>query len=64
MPKINRLNEQRKASETWLRDNNKLFRGELEAAVKAKVDQHAAEKGDKNISPDVMQAFEHVQEVE
>ena len=51
------------ASETWLRDNNKLFRGELEAAVKAKVDQHAAEKGDKNISPDVMQAFEHVQEV-
>ena len=64
IPKINRLNEQRMASETWLRDNNKLFRGELEAAVKAKVDQHAAEKGDKNISPDVMQAFEHVQEVE
>ena len=57
IPKINRMNEQRVASENWLRENNKMFRGELEAAVKAKVDQHAAEKGAEKISPDVMQAF-------
>jgi limonene 1,2-monooxygenase len=57
IPKINHLNDQRIASESWLRDNNKLFRGELEAAVKAKVDEHAAEKGDEKISPDVLQAF-------
>lgn len=57
IPKINRTNEQRIASESWLRANNKLFRGELEAAVKAKVDQHAAEKGSEKISPDVMKAF-------
>lgn len=60
IPKINRLNSQRVASETWLRENNKLFRGELEAAVKAKVDQHAAEKGKKDISPDVMDAFKDI----
>jgi limonene 1,2-monooxygenase len=57
IPKINRLNDSRVASETWLRENNSLFRGELEAAVKAKVEQHAKEKGEKNISPDVMAAF-------
>lgn len=57
IPKINRLNESRVASESWLRNNNDLFRGELAAAVGAKVAQHAAEKGKDKISPDVLKAF-------
>lgn len=45
IPKINSLNVSRGESEAWLRENNEQFRGELTAAVDAKVAQHAAEKG-------------------
>lgn len=45
IPKINSLNVSRSESEAWLRENNEQFRGELTAAVNAKVAQHAAEKG-------------------
>ena len=60
IPKINRLNDARLASENWLRENNDMFRGHLQSAIKAKVDQHAEEKGTDNISPDIMAAFEDV----
>jgi hypothetical protein len=35
-----------------------MFRGTLQAAIKAKVDEHARDKGDENISPDILAAFE------
>jgi limonene 1,2-monooxygenase len=57
VPKVNRLNEARCASESWLKENNELFRSELTAAVGAKVAQHTAEKGESNLSPHVRDAF-------
>jgi|TARA_B110001469_G_scaffold108690_1_gene109450 limonene 1,2-monooxygenase len=58
IPKINKLNDARLSSESWLRENNEMFRGTLQAAIKAKVDEHARDKGDENISPDILAAFE------
>ena len=60
IPKINRLNDARLSSENWLRENNDVFRGHLQSAIKAQVDQHAKEKGMENISPDIMAAFKDV----
>jgi limonene 1,2-monooxygenase len=57
VPKINKLNEARHASENWLRENNELFRGELTAAVGAKLAQHNAEKGEGNLAPHHVKAF-------
>jgi hypothetical protein len=58
MPEINQMNVNRTESEQWLRENNVKFRGELQAAVGAKIAQHAAEKGDsKQIQPEIMEAF-------
>lgn len=48
IPKINSLNVSRAESEAWLRQNNELFRGELTAAVDARIAQHAAETGEPN----------------
>lgn len=44
IPKVNRLNVNRVASEDWLRANNERFRGQLTAAVNAKIAEHEAEK--------------------
>jgi len=57
IPKINKLNINRKTSEDWLRANNALFRGELTAAVGARLAQYAAEKGRDNIQQEVLDAF-------
>lgn len=57
IPKLNRLNANRQASEDWLRDNNAEFKGELNAAVAAKIAEHAAQKGADQLSPDFMQYF-------
>ena len=57
IPRINKLNLARTNSESWLRENNELFRGELKAAVGAKIAQYAAEKGDAKISPDFIKLF-------
>ena len=54
MPKVNALNVNRQASEQYLRDNNVLFRGELQAAQNARVAQHAAERGEKDLNPDIL----------
>lgn len=57
IPEINQLNVNRAAAEHWLRDNNVRFRGEMTAAVGAKIAQHAAEKGEDQIQPEIMAAF-------
>ena len=57
IPKINKLNINRQASEDWLRDNNDVFRGELTAAVGAKIAEHAASKGVDKLSPDYLKLF-------
>lgn len=57
VPKINKLNVNRQASEDWLRDNNDVFRGELTAAVGAKIAEHAASKGIDKLSPDYLKLF-------
>lgn len=57
VPKINKLNVNRQASEDWLRDNNDVFRGELTAAVGAKIAEHAAAKGVDKLSPDYLALF-------
>lgn len=57
IPKINKLNAHRFASEDWLRENNDVFRGELKAAVGAKIAEHAAAKGLDQLSPDYLALF-------
>jgi limonene 1,2-monooxygenase len=57
MPRVNNLNTNREASEDWLRHNSKTFRGELQAAVGAKVAQHAAEKGTANLQQELLDAL-------
>jgi limonene 1,2-monooxygenase len=57
MPRVNDLNTNREASEDWLRHNATTFRGELQAAVGAKIAQHAAEKGTQFIQPEIADIF-------
>jgi limonene 1,2-monooxygenase len=57
MPRVNNLNVNREASEDWLRHNSATFRGELQAAVGAKIAQHAAEKGSALIQPEIADIF-------
>ena len=57
VPKINKLNVNRFASEAWLRTDNDRFRGELTAAVGAKIAEHAAQKGVEKLSPDFLKLF-------
>ena len=61
IPKINKLNVNRQASEDWLRDNNDVFKGELTAAVGAKIAEHAATKGVDKLSPDYLALFNATQ---
>jgi limonene 1,2-monooxygenase len=57
IPKVNSLNTNRHASEDWLRHNNQHFRGEMTAAVGARVAQHAAEKGADKLQPEILATF-------
>ena len=57
IPKINKLNASRQSSEDWLRSNNETFRGELTAAVGAKIAEHLKEKGQDKLSPDFIKLF-------
>jgi len=57
IPKVNGLNRNRESSEAWVRSKNDHFRGEMNAAIGAKVAQHAVEKGVETLSPDVVQAY-------
>jgi limonene 1,2-monooxygenase len=57
IPRVNKLNAGRFASETWLRENNVQFKGELNAAVAAKIAEHAAAKGVDQLSPDYLKLF-------
>lgn len=53
IPKINKLNQYRERSEEFLRDNHPKFRGEMDAAVRAKLEEYAA-KDKTALSPDIM----------
>lgn len=53
-PKINQINLNRQASEDWLRGNNDTFRGEMQAAVGARIASHAAEKGTEKLPPEIV----------
>ncbi|WP_374414382.1 LLM class flavin-dependent oxidoreductase [Novosphingobium colocasiae] len=57
IPKVNKLNQYRVRSEQWLRENHETFRGELTAAVKAKLDEHAAKKGTDKLNPAIREMF-------
>jgi len=57
IPKINRLNDSRHRSEEFLRDNHPKFRGEMDAAVRAKIEAYAKEKGADTVSPAIAKAF-------
>ena len=57
IPKINKLNRNRLASEKWLRENNDELKGELTSAVRAKMEEHARLKGSDNLSPDMVEYF-------
>ncbi len=58
IPKINKLNDLRHRSEEFLRENHPKFRGELDSAVRAKLEQYAKEKGNDQLSPDVVKFFD------
>ena len=57
MPKINKLNDYRHRSEEFLRENHPKFRGEMDAAVRAKIEAYAKDKGSETLSPDIAKAF-------
>lgn len=57
IPRINKLTALRQSSEDWLRENNTAFKGELTAAVAAKIAEHAAAKGTDQLSPDFLKLF-------
>ncbi|MFA7595886.1 MAG: LLM class flavin-dependent oxidoreductase [Novosphingobium sp.] len=54
IPRINELNRHRHRSEAFLRDNHAKFRGEMDAAVRAKLEQYAREKGADKLAPDIV----------
>ena len=54
IPRINKLNQYRHRSEAFLRDNHAKFRGEMDAAVRAKLEQYAREKGSDKLAPDIV----------
>ena len=54
IPRINGLNQYRHRSEAFLRDNHAKFRGEMDAAVRAKLEQYAREKGSDKLAPDIV----------
>ncbi|MCB2051082.1 MAG: LLM class flavin-dependent oxidoreductase [Novosphingobium sp.] len=54
IPQINELNRYRHRSEAFLRDNHDKFRGEMDAAVRAKLEKYAREKGTDKLSPDIL----------
>lgn len=58
IPKVNKLNAARIKSETWVRENNAHFKGELTAAVRSKMEQYAKEKGSDKLSPDLIAHFD------
>jgi len=53
IPEVNRMNDSRRASEKFLRDNNEKFKGQMQSAVKDSINKYAASKGDKFIHPDL-----------
>ena len=57
IPKLNKLNDDRIRSEEFLRANHPKFRGELDSAVRAKMEQYAKEKGAENLNPDIAAIF-------
>ncbi len=57
IPKVNRLTDDRLASEQWVRDKGEGLRGQLVAAVGASIAKHAAERGAETLSPDLLAAF-------
>ena len=58
IPQINKLNLGRLESEKWLRDNNAQFKGELTSAVRAKMEEHARNKGVDKLSPELVEYFD------
>ena len=57
IPKINRLNENRLASEEYLRTNRERFAAQQKSAVAAKIEEYVAEKGNANVSSDIRAAY-------
>lgn len=57
IPKLNRLNENRLASQEYLRQNRDKFAAQQKSAVSAKIEQHVAEKGSENVSPELQAAY-------
>ena len=57
IPKINNLTRPALESEAWIKRNHDRFHGEMAKAVKAKIDQYAAEKGSEALNPDIVAHF-------
>jgi limonene 1,2-monooxygenase len=57
IPKINSLTRPGLESEAWIRSNHERFHGQMTRAVKAKIDQYAAEKGTEALNPDIVDFF-------
>lgn len=57
MPAVQQLNVNRVASYDWAHQNHETFIGEANAAVGARIIQHAVEKGAENINPQIKEAM-------
>jgi limonene 1,2-monooxygenase len=57
MPKVQQLNDNRKASLDWAATNRPRFIGEAMMAVGVRVAQHVQEKGTDNIRPEILEAM-------
>lgn len=58
MPKVQQLNPNREATYDWARDNHEMLMSKAFMAVGARIEKHIQEKGDKNISPEILAARE------
>ena len=56
MPKVQQLNPSREASYNWARDNHEMLMGKAVLAVGARIEKHIQERGDENISPEILAA--------
>ncbi len=57
MPKFQDLNVRRETSLEWARSNHDEFMGRSRAAVTTRIEQHMAEKGADNISPEIAKNY-------
>lgn len=56
MPRFQQLNPAREATYNWAKDNHEMLMGKAFTAIGARIEKHIEERGDENISPEILAA--------